>query len=59
MQLSFLGKSYEASLPAIEASATPETGTFLGRPYVKKQFHVALRQMPTEALTYRGQRYLR
>jgi hypothetical protein len=30
--------------------------TFLGKPYARKQYTVALRQ-PTEELTYRGVRY--
>jgi hypothetical protein len=56
MKRSFLGQSYEASTPAIEATATSETATFLGKPYARKQYTVALRQ-PTEELTYRGVRY--
>jgi hypothetical protein len=56
MKLSFLGQSYEAATPAIEATETTETATFLGKPYARKQYRVALRQ-PTEELTYRGVRY--
>jgi len=41
MQLSFLGQSYNASLPTIEATETTETGTFLGKTYVRKQFNVS------------------
>ncbi|MGG6242077.1 DUF4278 domain-containing protein [Nodosilinea sp. AN01ver1] len=58
MQLSFLGKSYEASTPAVDAIATGETATFMGRPYARKQFTVAQRQQST-ALTYRGVHYTR
>lgn len=59
MQLSFLGKSYTASAPAIEATMTNEMGKFLGRPYAKKQFNVAQRQQPSEELTFMGRRYTR
>lgn len=59
MKLSFLGKSYEASTPAIDAIPTAETVTFLGRPYARKEYMVAQRQQPAEELTYRGQRYRR
>jgi len=59
MQLSFLGKSYIASAPAIEAMATEATGKFLGKSYAKKQFHVAQRQQPAEELTFMGRRYIR
>lgn len=58
MQLSFLGKSYEASTPTIEAAPSGETATFMGRTYARKQFNVAQRQQPAE-LTYRGIRYVR
>ena len=58
MQLSFLGKSYEASTPAIDATPTGETATFMGQPYARKQFNVTQRQQPAE-LTYRGIRYSR
>lgn len=58
MQLSFLGKSYSASTPAIDATVTGETATFMGRPYARKQFAVAQRQQPAE-LTYRGISYVR
>ena len=58
MQLSFLGKSYTASTPAVEATMTGETATFLGKPYTRKQFHGTHRHQPAE-LTYRGIRYAR
>jgi len=58
MKLSFLGKSYTASTPPIDAVATGETATFMGRSYVRKQFSVAQRHQPA-ALTYRGVRYAR
>jgi hypothetical protein len=57
MQLSFLGQSYTASRPTIEATETTETGTFLGKTYVRKQFNVSQRQAPTADLMYRGVRY--
>lgn len=57
MQLSFLGKSYTASFPAIGAIETAETATFLGKRYTRKQFNHSQRQHPTEELTYRGARY--
>ena len=58
MQLSFLGKSYTASNPSIEASMTGETANFMGKSYARKQFNVTQRQQPAE-LTYRGVHYLR
>lgn len=57
MQLSFLGQSYTASSPAIDATATGETGTFMGKPYARKQFNVTQRQAPQSELTYRGIHY--
>ncbi|MEM6838647.1 MAG: DUF4278 domain-containing protein [Cyanobacteria bacterium P01_C01_bin.120] len=57
MKLSFLGQSYEASNPAIEATATTETATFLGKPYARKQYNVSQRQQPASELTYRGIKY--
>lgn len=57
MQLSFLGQSYEASIPTIETTETAETATFLGRRYARKQFNVSHRQQPATELTYRGVRY--
>jgi len=59
MPLSFLGKSYPASFPAIAATATNETATFLGQPYAGKQFHLSQRQQSSSELTYRGIRYTR
>ncbi len=59
MQLSFLGKSYTASTPAIDATMTGEMATFMGQPYARKQFNVTQRQSPTSELTYRGIRYTR
>ena len=58
MQLAFLGKSYTTATPAIEATLTGETATFLGKPYARKQFNMTQRQQPAE-LTYRGVRYAR
>jgi hypothetical protein len=58
MQLTYRGQSYETSTPAIEVTLTGETGTFMGKPYVRKQFNVAQRQQ-AEELTYRGTRYTR
>jgi hypothetical protein len=59
MQLSFLGKTYTASFPALEAAETQETGTFLGKQYIKKQFHVSDLQHTPARMTYRGVRYIR
>lgn len=59
MQLSFLGQTYEASMPAVEATETQETATFLGKRYVQKQFNVSQRQQPKAELTYRGVHYSR
>ena len=58
MKLSFLGQSYEASLPVVEGTETNETLTFHGKSYSQRQFDVALRQ-PGDELTYRGVRYHR
>ena len=58
MQLSFLGKSYTASTPDVEATATGETATFLGKAYARKRFEVAQRHQPAD-LTYRGVHYTR
>jgi hypothetical protein len=59
MQLSFLGKAYTASSPAIEATETGETLTFMGRQSKVKQFHVTQRQQPAAELTFMGRRYSR
>ena len=59
MQLSFLGKSYTASTPAIEATETEEKVTFLGRQSPIKQFNVAQRQSSCEEMTFLGRRYTR
>ncbi|WP_081973046.1 DUF4278 domain-containing protein [Leptolyngbya sp. KIOST-1] len=58
MQLTYRGQSYEATTASVDALATGETATFLGRPYARKQFTVTQRQQPAE-LTYRGVRYTR
>ena len=59
MQLSFLGQSYEAALPTVEATETSETATFLGKSYARKQYAVSQRHQPASELTYRGVRYSR
>jgi hypothetical protein len=59
MKLSFLGQSYDASMPMVAATKTSETATFLGKPYARKQFNVSQRQPSTAELTYRGVRYSR
>jgi hypothetical protein len=59
MNLSFLGRTYKASNPSIEATETQETATFLGRRYARKQFHVTRRQPIGEELSFMGQRYSR
>ena len=59
MKLSFLGQSYEASTPAIEATDMNETATFLGKPYARKQYNVSQRQQPASEMTYRGVHYNR
>lgn len=58
MQLTYRGQVYETSAPAVDGTLTGKTATFLGRPYVRKQFTVAQRQQPAE-LTYRGVHYTR
>jgi hypothetical protein len=59
MKLSFLGQSYNASLPTIEGTETTETATFLGNRYARKQYPVSPRQQPINTLTYRGVHYSR
>ncbi|PSR17650.1 hypothetical protein C8255_11495 [filamentous cyanobacterium CCP3] len=59
MQLSFLGKTYTASTPAVAATETQSTVTFLGRSSRVKQFNVTQRQQPTEELNFMGRRYTR
>lgn len=59
MKLSFLGQSYEASTPKIEATKTSETLTFRGKSYVQKQYNIHQRQQLASAMTYRGVRYSR
>lgn len=59
MQLSFLGKSYETSTPAIEAIETQQTLSFLGRKSTVKQYSVPQRQSQGEELTFMGRRYSR
>jgi hypothetical protein len=58
MQLTYRGQFYETSNISVDAIATGETATFMGRPYTRKQFTVAQRQQPVD-LTYRGVRYAR
>lgn len=58
MKLSFLGKSYEASTPAIDAIATGETANFMGHSYPCKRFIVTQHHQPAQ-LTYRGVPYTR
>ncbi|RZM82736.1 DUF4278 domain-containing protein [Leptolyngbya iicbica] len=57
MKLAFLGQSYEASTPAVDAVETRETATFLGKPYHRKQYTVSPRHQPSNEMTYRGVRY--
>ena len=59
MQLSFLGKSYTASTPAIETTETQHTLSFLGRKSTVKQHSIAQRQAVGEELTFMGRRYTR
>ncbi len=59
MKLSFLGQSYEASTPAIEATETGETLTFRGKSYSQKQYNTSQRQQPASEMTYRGVHYSR
>ena len=59
MKLTYRGQDYTVANQPIDAVPTGETATFLGRRYPRKQFAVAQRQQPGEALTYRGIRYTR
>lgn len=59
MKLSFLGKSYETSSPAIDTIETQETVTFLGRRSIVTHHHAARRSQPPEELTFLGRRYTR
>ncbi len=58
MKLAFLGQSYTASVPTIEATEMNETATFLGKSYIRKQYTVSQRQQPKSELTYRGIKYV-
>lgn len=59
MKLAFLGQSYKASTPAVEATEMTETATFLGKSYTRKQYTVQQRQRPTSEMTYLGPRQTR
>jgi hypothetical protein len=59
MQLSFLGKTYTASTPAIETTETQQTLSFLGRKSTVKRNSIAQRQSTGEELTFMGRRYSR
>jgi hypothetical protein len=59
MQLSFLGKTYTATSPAIQATETEATVSFLGHSAKVKQFNVAQRQQPSVELNFMGRRYTR
>lgn len=59
MKLSFLGKNYEASTPAIDTVETQQSVTFLGRRSVVTHHHIAHRSQPPEELTFLGRRYTR
>ena len=59
MQLSFLGKSYTASAPAIETTESEQTLSFLGRKSIVKQHSIAQRQAAGEELSFMGRRYTR
>ncbi|MBW4485043.1 MAG: hypothetical protein KME14_21105 [Tildeniella torsiva UHER 1998/13D] len=59
MRLSFLGKTYTASTPAIAATETQETVAFLGCSAKVKQFNVTQRQQPAVELSFMGRRYTR
>ncbi|MEO1070542.1 MAG: DUF4278 domain-containing protein, partial [Cyanobacteria bacterium J06638_6] len=58
MQLTYRGQAYDLSSPAVEATPSGETATFLGKSYTRMRFNVAQRNQPAE-LTYRGVRYAR
>jgi hypothetical protein len=59
MQLSFLGKSYTASTPAVDTTETQQTLSFLGRKSTVKQHSIAQRQSTGEEMTFMGRRYTR
>jgi hypothetical protein len=59
MKLSFLGQAYETSFPAVDATETTETRTFLGKRYTAKQYNVTHRQPISADLMYRGVSYKR
>jgi len=59
MQLSFLGKSYTASAPAIETTESEQTLSFLSRKSTVKQHSIAHRQSTCQELTFIGRRYTR
>ncbi|MEM9907080.1 MAG: DUF4278 domain-containing protein [Cyanobacteria bacterium P01_D01_bin.44] len=59
MKLTYRGKTYEATSPAVEVSETLQEGLFLGTRYKVKQHNVAIRHQAPTQLTYRGVRYTR
>ncbi|PSN14767.1 hypothetical protein C7271_21410 [filamentous cyanobacterium CCP5] len=59
MKLSFLGKSYEVSNPAVDTVETEKVVTFLGRRSAVTQHCAAHRSQPREELTFLGRHYTR
>lgn len=59
MKLSFLGQSYTASAPAVEAMPSLDTFVFLGVSYSGRQLSTPVHLRSPEALIYRGHRYSR
>ncbi len=59
MKLSFLGQTYTASNPVIDATETQATVIFLGCSSKVKHFNVTQRQQPTAELKFMGRSYIR
>jgi len=59
MKLSFLGKSYTASAPAIDVTETQQTLSFMGRKSTVKQHSIAQRKPIGQEFTFMGRRYTR
>jgi hypothetical protein len=60
MKLTFLGRTYEASMDAVDVVVTSEHCTFLGQHYQRRQVNSANFRRPSSAeLTFLGQHYTR
>jgi hypothetical protein len=59
MKLSFLGRTYNRTFPAIEVAETQETVKFLGQSTSVKRLTTAHRQDEPAEMRFLGRRYTR